>query len=226
MKNSIAILIAALTLIATSCVDVPELSPELSSSTEQETRIPDFDPSPSADLVITHVNTTHFFDQENEFEVDLDIDQDGYRDFILRGSSIEDENSGFLHAVAMHSVGGNQIGFKPSVTSPCNQNVTFSPIRSFSYNQTIGFNQDWDNMGVIYLMSDYDDCESSQSYTNMGQTNYFGLKIRIGNQYHYGWLEVESSGFSRMGFPNCSSSWKIKKFAYNASANAIVRTPQ
>lgn len=222
MKAITYLLIPALAFAMTSCLQDEDIMPGTDRDaisndiTEQSGTMetPGFEPNPSPDVVITILEASATFGPGQEFQIPIDVDQDGNLDFVFSGT---DMNSGpyYQQSVYLMAAGNNKVNTRPGYESLCGNTIHTVPIEETPGGQTINGEMPWYNVGVFYLRTNYNGCEIAENYYEMENIAYFGIRMHLEGQDHYGWIQIKSSGPGRNGYPNCSSYFTVKKVAYN-----------
>lgn len=222
MKNLSYLLIPALALMATSCLQDEEIMPAADRELVHagtpaypgSAETPGFEPNPSSDVVITTIEASGTFNPDQEFHIPMDVDQDGNTDFILTGT---DMNQGpyYQQSVYLMAAGDNKVMTRPGFESLCGNTIHTVPVDAAEPGALIDGASPWYNVGVFYLRTNYNGCEIAERFYEMGTYAYFGIRMHIDGQDHYGWIQIKSSGPGRNGYPNCSEHWTVKKAAYN-----------
>jgi len=223
MKHSIILSIVAFAMAITSCIEVEDLTPgsesrEIINPITGTEEIPGLDGNPSSDLVVNQFNLTGTFNTTSQFNLPLDIDGDGNTDFTLVGESL---HNGSMSMNTVYLIGNqnNKVIKEEGYAELCNNTVNTVPIQRVTPSTGVNATSEWYNVGVLYLNVNSEDCNAVRNYSENGRAANYGLKFYIDGSEHYGWLNIKTSSIGRMGYPECSEHWTVRKAVYNPVAN-------
>jgi len=144
----------------------------------------------------------------------LDFDKDAIPDFNLTQVNYSYGSTSFLNLVGVQALNNNEVlGDTAIVQYSTSTDTAFFP-KPLALNDDISANEKvWSGTtyGLLYMKISYYGNSLKDGKWKAGDEKYLGLRFKIGNDWHYGWVRIEIG--------NNAGSFKIKDFAYESTAD-------
>jgi hypothetical protein len=203
MKNLFNITCALLIFGATSCSTIDEQA--ITSSVE-----------------ITEVNEVLEFSNEQTFFQQMDINQDGTIDFMLRGHRgmlPEAPHFGNLTLITLTPIHEENQAYCSAKTtlSACNAVIEYNPVKMANVNEFISATSgEWSADPVFYAhMVTTADCNHFVRHMEHDGENIIPVRFINDGAIHYGWFKISAIDITLSGCPESAEKLIITEFGYN-----------